>query len=637
MSFKEQNIKILSEREKVRDKIAVWFGSADNYYHPVREVILNSIDEIINNFENGIVDVILHDDNRTITIKDTGRGMPLHLKTDGIENWKLLFLTLFAGGKYDNNETGDTTGGTNGVGNTCVCYSSDYFEVISKTGGNEYKIVFENGGNIKLPLTKIGPTTEHGTSITFKLSDEVYTSTRFDEKEIENIVKHFSIASNKVRLIFKYKDYEKEYHYESIKEYFEEVSTNLTCKPIEMPLKSYNYEEETNKMEFILATSSEPLQETYLNMNFLPQGGTINEGIMKGVRKILIAYAKENKKVDKALASISLKDVQESLIFVCNFFSTKVSYSNQTKFATEKKLYEKIAMEYVCEAIEIMKIEQPKEFERMIEHILTIQNFNNKNDKAKKQIKKKLSEKISINNRIDGLVDCKKHGPGSELFIAEGQSALGSIILARDAETQAAIAIRGKILNCLKAPLDTIFKNKIVLDLIKAIGCGIEADKKNKDLETFNKSNLRYERIVLAADADADGENIVCLLLTMFYRLTPTLIKDGHIYIAHTPLYEIKYGKDEMAYIFNEAEKEEVLERFKNTKYVISRCKGLGEIEAEVMNETAMNPETRHITKVTVEEVEKMIKAFEIWMDNDVSQRKEIIETRLDKYVGGID
>lgn len=635
MSFKEQHIKILSEREKVRDKIAVWFGSADNFYHPVREVILNSIDEIINNFDTGTIEIILHDDNRTITIKDTGRGMPLHLKTDGVENWKLLFLTLFAGGKYDNNETGETTGGTNGVGNTCVCYSSDYFEVVSKTGGYEYKIIFENGGEITTPLTKVGTSCEHGTSITFKLSNEVYTSTEFDEKEIDEIVKHFAISSNKVTLKYKYKDIYKEYHYENIQEYFEEIAVGLTCKPIIMPIKTFEYENETNKIEFILATSSEPLQETYLNMNYLPQGGTINEGVIKGLRKMLIAYAKENKKIDKSLANITYKDIQESLFFVCNFFSTKVSYSNQTKFATEKKLYEKIAMEYMCEAIEIMKIEQSKEFNKMVEHILTIQNFNSKNDKAKKQIKKKLNEKISINNRIEGLIDCKQHNQQAELFIAEGQSALGSIVLSRDPDFQAAIAVRGKVLNCLKSDVATIFKSPIITDLIKAIGCGIESDKKNKDLDMFNKDNLRYGKIILATDQDPDGFQIQCLLLTMIYTLMPKLIYDEHVYIAQTPLYEVELKNGSHIYWFSEEEKEKKINTVEIKK--IARAKGLGELTPEVMSETAMNPETRQLIKVTVDDAKSMLNAFEIWMDSNVEQRKEIIEKKLDMYVKNAD
>lgn len=636
MNFKEQKIRSLSEREKVRDKIAIFFGSADNYNHPVKEVIANSIDEIINNFEKGNVEVFLHNDNKTITIKDTGRGMPLiEFDETGKPYWELLFLTLFAGGKYSNDETGDTTTGTNGVGNTCVCYSSDYFKCVSYYKGNEYLIEFENGGDIKTPLTKVGKTEKHGTEITFKLSDEVYTNTIFNENEIEDIVKHFAIASNKVTLKFVYKDINKEFHYENIKEYFDEIAVGLTCKPIVMPLKNYDYDNEANKLEFILATSSEPLQETYLNMNFLPQGGTINEGIVKGIRKMLIAYTKENKKIDKALANITYKDIHESLIFVCNFFSTKVSYSNQTKFATEKKLYEKIAMEYVCEAIEIMKIEQPKEFEKMVDHIITIQNFNNKNDKAKKQIKKKLSEKISINNRIEGLIDSKKHGLDSELFIAEGQSALGSIVLSRNPDFQAAIAVRGKVLNCLKSDIATVFKSPIITDLIKAIGCGIEADKKNKDLDMFNKNNLRYGKIILATDQDPDGFQIQCLLLTMIYKLMPTLIYDGHVYIAQTPLYEVELKNGEHIYWFSEEERDSKINTVEIKK--IARAKGLGELTPEVMSETAMNPETRQLIKVNVEQAKAMVKAFEIWMDTNVNQRKEIIETKLNKYVKNID
>ena len=629
----KDTIRSLTEREQARDKVSVWFGSRDNFIHPFKEVIANSIDEISNNFENGYIKIELSEDLKTMTIHDTGRGIPIEGETQGTPNYKLLLLKLFAGTNYDNNEYGKITTGTNGVGLTVTNYCSTYFAVTSYRPEGIYEIKFENGGNISKELTKISDNTDckHGTSITFTLDDEVFTNVKYDLNEVLEIVKNLSGVSPSIEFEVIHKGKTYEFKYDSFKSYFEEIMENRTCKTAIGHSKTYESDEK-NIIQCMIATSSSPMQRAFLNITYLTEGGSINRGMIYGMRDYVNQYIKDKKLIDKKLGEVSHTDIDESVSFAVNMLSTKVEFANQTKLSTNKALYMKIAKDYVQEVLEVFKVEQPKEFEKFINHILEVQKHNGKAQAAKKALKKKLSEKVdNITNRIEGLIDCKKHGENCELFIAEGKSALGSIIAARNPQNQAGIAIRGKLLNCLKTDYDTMFKNNEVVDIIKSLGCGIETDKRNKDLGCFDKKSLRYERVIIATDADPDGYQIACLLLTMFYRLTPTLIRDGHIYIALTPLFEVKDLKNKkFYYAFSEEEKNEIISKL--DKYEVNRNKGLGEVDADVMARTGVNPETRNILKVTYEDATQMVQAFEDWMGNNVANRKSYIENDLNKY-----
>lgn len=647
MSNKD-TIKSLDERQKARSKVSVWFGSKDNYYHPLKEALANACDEITNNFEKGIIKVGLSDDCKEIYVRDSGRGIPLKGKTDGKSNYELLLLTLFAGTNYDNNLNGKITTGCNGVGLTVTNYCSKIFEIEShRQKEDSCKITFTNGALENTGLVKI-PNEENGTKVKFILDNNVFTNNVYDPNEIEDILKRTSGVVNNVKIIFEHKNEIKEFKHDNLRDYFETITNNNTCKLTESAKISYTNMvttdegvevEETDYVELLMATSSEPTQESYLNITYLSEGGTINEGIINGARLFVNKHCKEAKLLDKKLGNITNEDIASSVSFLCNFLSTNVEFENQTKKSTTKKLYRQIAQTHTQSTLEIFKTEQPKDFERFVKHILQVQKFNSKAKASKEALKKKLNEKVdNLDNRINGLVDCKHHGAESELFICEGKSALGSVVLARDPEVQAAIAIRGKILNCLKADLTDILKNEIVLDLIKAMGCGIKADKKHKDLDSFDITKLRYGKIILAADADADGQNIVCLLLTMIYVVAPDLIEEGYVWIANTPLYEIVVGNDEdLLYIFTESEKEEKLKTLEGKKYKIARCKGLGELQAETMALTAMDPETRNLTKIDFNNAKAMIESFEVFMGTDVKDRKEYIENNLNKYLNNID
>jgi DNA gyrase subunit B len=626
-------IRGLNARQQAREKLPVWFGSRDNFYHAVREVLMNGTDEIIGNFDSGEVTAHLHDDCKRMTIIDTGRGLPI----GEADNLELLLLTMFAGGKYDTQE-GATFTGTNGCGLTVTNYTSMYFKAEAYYGGQHYLVEFEDGGTLKTPLTATPCSPDlHGTAITFELDHRMYSNTVFNPETVEEIVKRVAVGSNKVTATFMHKDRQVSYHYDNLKEYYDEQAIELTCEPTVGASKMFDDEGEQTTIELVLATSSEPFQETYLNLTHLKENGAVYDGITNGAKLFLSKYCRDNKLFPKGTTSFNINDIEASLSFVVSVLSNNVEFQSQTKFSTQKELYKLVARKYVAEVLELFSIEKPKQFKKMLDHLLLVQKHNEKSSKAHKQLKKKLNEKVGgIGQKVASLVDSKKNGPEAELYVAEGNSALGSIVLSRDAIFQAAYALRGKILNCLKADYDTILKNQVILDLIKSMGCGIQADKKNKELESFDISNLRYGKIIIATDADADGEQIACLIITMIYRLMRPLLDEGMVYIAQTPLYEVKLDDDSMLYIFNEAEKEAKLATIKG-KYTIARMKGLGEMSAETMYETAMNPETRNLIQVTAESAKKMIAALETWMGTAVDGRKEIIGNELYKYVENLD
>ena len=622
--LKEQEIKILSERQKCRDKVSIWFESKENFYHPVLESIVNAIDEITNNFKSGKINVTLHDDCETITIEDTGRGIPIEQYTDGKSNVELLFLTLFAGGKYDQDTA---TGGLNGVGNTVTCYTSDYMSVTShRTDGFTYVVEFKDGGEILTPLTKKGKTKNTGTIITFKLSKEVYSQTTFEPMEIQNIVERFSACCNNIVFTFKHKDVENKYHYKTIKDYYETVDQNCACNSI---VNEVNYKDDNEfvDLKLVLGVSSEPKQMSFLNNIYLKDGGSINEGIINGVKLYVNKYLKNTtarNKHKKVCSSVTTEDIKNSISFVCSVLSDKVEYRSQAKFATEKKLYKTVAQQCATKMMEELE-KKTTNFDKFMSHICMVAKFNQKAEIDKKKLKKQLNNNINnIDNRIGNLVDCKTHGKDAQLFIAEGQSAMGSIVLARDSSYQACYPIRGKILNCLKATWKQMFENEIITDFIKALGCGTEYTK------DFNIDNLRYGNIIIATDQDYDGFQIQILVLTAIYKLMPKLIENGHVRILQTPLFEIFDNKTKQTlYAKTEQEKDEICKNL--LSYKLSRNKGLGEVEPEVMNlfiKDNINCPIVHC--LSIKDCEQM---FELWCGKEVDGRRQIIETQLNNYI----
>lgn len=569
-----EKVEELSVKQQCRDKLSVFFGSRDNFRHGLQELISNSKDEINDNFDNGIIEIELMEDMETILIKDTGRGMPIYRATNGKPNYKLFFETLFAGTNFDNNKKNVKKTGTNGCGTCVLNHTSKLFKVQVARDGGEYELIYTDGGDLK-SYERLGDSDEHYTKVTFKLDNEVYPCIKYNIKELQELCEKNSVTSYKTTIVLKHLNEEFTYHYNDLEEYFDKITNKKTCKNICGISKQFDYNNEFNNIELVMSTSSDVIQESYLNTTYLCNKGSINDGIINGTKLFINRYCKDNKLLDKKLGNLSNDDISDSISFLVSIESSNVEYENQTKMSTSKNLYKQIAQEYVMEVLEIFQLENSSEFEKFVKHILQVQKFNGKTKESKNKFKKKLSEKVdTLASRIEGFYDSKIHGEDAELFICEGKSALGSVVSARDSKTQGAIAIRGKILNCLKAKYEDIFKNEIIIDLVKALGCGIKADKKNKDLDNFNINNLRFGKVILTADADADGQNIICLLLTMIYILMPDLFYQNKIYIANTPLYEISLENDEMLYIYNEAEKEKKLKGIEGRKYKIARVKG---------------------------------------------------------------
>lgn len=624
-------LRSLTERQKARDKVSVFFGSKDNFYHPFIEIVLNSVDEISNNFENGNIKVKLHEDNETISVLDSGRGLPLLGKTDGVENYQLLLLKLFAGTNYDNNEIGKVATGTNGVGLTVTNYCSTFLEAKSIRDGKCAKVTFVDGGKMQ-DMKVVECNYPSCTEITFKLDKEVFQTLKYNAEEMKDVLKRISGVNEKVAIDFIHNGQTHSFHYDTMEEYFYDVATNRTSAPAIGRLKEYKEQNETNRIELIIATAVEPLQQSFLNSTFLKEGGKIDDGVLEGTRDVVNKYCETKKLFPNKNKKITTGDVQDSITYVCKFLSTNVEFANQTKFSTRKDLYRKLAKKYTKETLEAYMAEQPKEFEKFVKHILDVHKFNEKSSASRKALQKKLSEKVTDFTRVEGLVDCKTHGENAELFICEGKSALGSVVLARDPKFQAAMAIRGKIMNCLKASLNEILNSPIITDLIKVLGCGIETNKKNSELGQFDMSKLRYGKIMITADADVDGAHIVCLILTMLYKLMPKIIEEGLVYVVNTPLFEIQDNKTkEYFYAFSEQEKEEILAKIPN-KVTINRNKGLGEVNPNTMA-MCINSEKRNLTRITPDTAERMSKIFEVWMSKEVNQRKDIINNTLDQYV----
>lgn len=627
--MKKDTIKSLDTRQQCRMKLPVWYGSNDNYLHGLRECLANSTDEINENFDKGSIIVTLHKDNKKVSIFDTGRGMPIMSKTGDKYNYELLFETLFAGTNYDNNENGKITTGTNGVGLCVLNHTSTLFEVISCNNGVQSKITYTNGGKLE-SKSKEKVKRDSFTLITFTLDPEVYTNTEYTIDEIKEIVKRVAAVNHKITYKVTYGEEETIYKYNSILDYFKREEVENSTDILGMEEVKYEDMGETNFVRISLAGSpNSEFQETYLNGTYLPEKGTIHDGIINGSKLFFNKYIKDNNLYNKNEKAINNKDIEASLNFICYFRSTKVSFSNQTKFSTTKKLYKDIAQKYIQTTLEILMAEQPMEIATLANQILVNKRATEKANQSLEKLKKKLQGEVNnITNKIKAFTDCKNK-KGGQLFIAEGNSAAGSIVLARDSEWQAVFALRGKLLNVLKADINKIFDNEEIKNLVSILGCGVEL--KNKNASLFDKSKLRFNDIIISTDADPDGLHIQVLVLVALYIIAPTLIKDGHVYILDTPLFEIRdLNTDTMHYAYTEQQKEEIISSL--SKYRISRNKGLGEVDADTMSVCI---DMKHGTKrqVTWTEAKKIAENFEIFMGNDLEARREYIKQNLHRYI----
>ena len=648
--YGNESISSLKGADRVRLRPGVIFGSdgIEGCKHSFFEILSNSIDEAREGFGD-VIEITRYKDN-SITVKDYGRGIPLEFnEKEQRYNWELIFCELYAGGKYKNN-TGDNyeySLGLNGLGACATQYSSEYMDVLVTRDGFLYELHFKKGENVgglkKTPTdSKIT-----GTTITWRPDLEVFTDIDISLEYLQDVIKKQAVVNS--GLVFKLYDCETdqnfEYCYENgIVDYVKEKALDKAITGVQFFKTETRGRDRKDKPEYKLKmeiafcfSNQVNSVEYYHNSSYLEHGGAPDKAIKAAFVYEIDKFLKENGKYNKDEAKITYNDVYDSLILVTNSFSTETSYENQTKKSITNKFIQEAMTEFVKEQLEIYFIENKLESERILEQILINKRSRESAEKTRVNIKKKLSGNIDIANRVKKFVNCRSRDLSKrELYIVEGDSALGSCKLGRDAEFQAIMAVRGKILNCLKADIDTIFKSDIIVDLLRVLGCGVEIkSKNNKEFNNFDMNNLKWSKVIICTDADVDGFQIRTLILAMFYKIMPTLLQQGKVYIAESPLFEIT-SKSKTYFAYTEYEKNMILSKL-NGKYTLQRSKGLGENEPEMMWETTMNPETRRLIKVLPDDVSNTEYYFDLLLGENLTGRKAFIEENGYKYLDDID
>ena len=642
--YNNDSIVALKEEQRVRQKPAVIFGSdgVDGCEHAVFEIVSNSVDEAREGYGDKIIVTRFAD--KSVEVQDFGRGLPVdYNNTEKRYNWELVFCELYASGKYDNSSGGsyEFSLGTNGLGLCATQYASEYMEAEIHTGGFKYTLNFKkgkpDGEMVKEPYSK----RDTGTRIKWRPDLEVFTDIDIPLEYFQDMLRHQSVVNAGVRFILKdqvgkgFETYE--YYYEKgIEDYIAERVGNDALTGIQ----SWKNESECRDREDlgtyrlvtnVVVTFSNKVQfkEFYHNSSYLANGGSPEKATRAAFLSQIDSYLKQNNKYQKSDSKISFQDIEDCLAIVISSFSTQTSYENQTKKAINNKGIQDSMTAFLKHQLEIYFIENPLEAEKIGNQVLINMRSRVKAEKTRQGIKESLIQNVSnLTNRIQKFVDCRsKDTSVRELFIVEGDSALGACKQSRNSEFQAIMPVRGKILNCLKCEYDRIFKSDIITDLIKVIGCGVEVKSKpksGKDLVSFNLDMLRWNKIIICTDADVDGFHIRTMILAMIYRLMPTLINEGKVFIAVSPLYEITCG-DETWFAYTEKEKADVVSRLGGKKFSIQRSKGLGENDPEMMSLTTMNPSTRRLIKIEPSMAEEMAQKFDLLLGDDLAGRKDYI------------
>ncbi len=650
-NYGNESITSLKGADRVRLRPAVIFGSdgLEGCQHSFFEILSNSIDEAREG-HGKLIRVIRHKDF-SITIEDQGRGIPVDYNTkEERYNWELVFCELYAGGKYANNtgENYEFALGLNGLGSCATQYSSEFMDVTVYRDGYKYELHFEHGNNIDgLKKTKFNY--EHtGTVQTWKPDREVFTEIKIPVEYFRDILKRQAVVN--AGLVFELTDEEtgstETFLYENgIVDYVNELNSE---KGITAPRffegSAHGRDREDKpeykvKMQIAFCFNNEMnTLEYYHNSSWLEYGGAPDKAVRTAFINELDKYLKNNNKYNKNENKITFNDIEDSLILITNTFSTMTSYENQTKKAINNKFIQEAITDFLRQQLEIYLIENKEEAEKITGQVLINKRSRESAEKARIDVKKKLGSAMDISSRVKKFVDCRsKDISKREIYIVEGDSALGSVKMGRDSDFQAIMPVRGKILNCLKAEYDSIFKSDIIVDLIKVLGCGIEIrTKHNKDLSSFDYENLRWDKIIICTDADVDGYQIRTLILAMLYRLVPTLIERGRVYIAESPLFEIS-AKDKTYFAYTEPEKAEIMDKIKGQKVTIQRSKGLGENDPEMMWTTTMNPETRRLIKVMPDDIEQTQKFFDLLLGDNLQGRKDFIAEHGHEYMELID
>ena len=651
--YGNESIKSLKGADRVRKSPAVIFGSdgLEGCEHSVFEIMSNSIDEAREGYGNKICVTRFLDGS--VEVQDFGRGIPVdYNKNEDKYNWELLFCEMYAGGKYDNGgDNYEFSLGLNGLGLCATQYASEYMEAEIHTDGYKYTLHFEKGENIGGLKKEKYDKKDTGTRIKWKPDLDVFTDINIPIEYFQETIKRQAIVNDGVKFILKnqtsaskFETFEYCYN-DGIMDYVKEIAGDTaftTPQYWECERKGKDREdlpEYKLKIKSAICFSlKNQLKEYYHNSSFLEHGGAPEKAFRSAFINQINAYLKANNKYSKNDGQINIQDVEDCIIFVVSSFSTQTSYENQTKKAITNKFIQEAMTDFFRKQLEVYFIENKMDADKISNQVLINMRARIKAENTRKTLKTSLQSKMDMTNRIQKFVDCRsKDVDEREVFIVEGDSALGACKQARDASFQAIMPVRGKILNCLKSDYDKIFKSEIITDLIKVLGCGVEVKSKAaKDLSLFDINNLRWSKILICTDADVDGFHIRTLILTMIYRLMPKIIEAGKVYIAESPLYEVTC-KNQTYFAYNEKEMDEIKEEIGDQKYTVQRSKGLGENEAEMMALTTMNPKTRRLIKVTPDDAQKTSEMFDLLLGDNLEGRKEYISDYGHLYLDAAD
>ena len=659
-TYDNESISSLKGADRVRKRPGVIFGSdgLEGCEHAVFEILSNAIDEARGG--HGKLITVTRFTDRSIQVEDQGRGCPVDWnEKERRYNWELVFCELYAGGKYDNenSENYEFSLGLNGLGSCATQYASRYMDVTVWRDGKEYRLHFERGEIVgKLEVSEqTGNKKRTGTTIRWLPDLDVFTDIDIPVDYYRDVMRRQAVVNAGVTFRLKNetaagKFETEEFVYEhGIEDYIRELAgLDALTEPVYWEAERRGRDradkpEYKVKLSVALCFSNKTaLCEYYHNSSFLEHGGSPEKATRSAMVSAIDKYLRDNNKYVKGEAKITFPDVQDCLILVSSSFSTQTSYENQTKKAITNKFIQEAMTEFLRSRLEIYFIENRDAAEKIAAQVLINKRSRETAERTRINQKKKLTEKIDIANRVQKFVDCRtKDVERREIYIVEGDSALGACKQSRDAEFQGLMPVRGKILNCLKADYPRIFKSDVITDLMKVLGCGVEVSGKAvKDLNQFDLSNLRWSKVVICTDGDVDGFQIRTLILTMLYRLCPTLIREGYVYIAETPLFEItckEKSGEKTWFAYSEKEKADILKKLEGKKVNVQRSKGLGENDPEMMWMTTMSPETRRLIRVLPEDAEETARVFDLLLGDNLSGRKDYIAENGYKYLDMID
>ncbi len=647
--YSNDDILMLEGADRVRKRPAVIFGSNGlaGCEHSIFEILSNSIDEAREGHGDRIV--VTRFSDGAVEVQDFGRGIPVgYNKKYDKENWEIIFCEMYGGGKYNTNSSGsyEYSLGLNGLGLCATQYASEYMDAEIKKDGERHTLHFEKGNNIGGLKSEPYSKKDTGTRIKWKPDTEVFTDIDVSLEYFQQVMQRQAIVNPKVR--FELKNQIKggfetfTYYYENgISDYVKEIAGEDAISSVQFWQADRQGKDREDLPEYkvklnvaLTFSNKKQLIEYYHNSSFLEFGGSPDKAVTNALVAQIDSYLKQTGKYSKSDSKIKFQDISDCLILVSSSFSTETSYLNQTKKAITNKFIQEAMTEFLRHQMEVYFIENKLEADKIADQVLINMRSRVKAEAARINIKKTLASSNDMANRVQKFVDCRsKDIDKRELFIVEGDSALGACKQARDSEFQAIIPVRGKILNCLKSEYDKIFKSEIITDLLKVLGCGVEVHSKAmKNMSTFSLDNLRWSKIIICTDADVDGYQIRTLILTMIYRLVPTLIKEGKVFIAESPLYEITCG-NETWFAYTEKEKSDAIEEIGNRKYTIQRSKGLGENDADMMNLTTMNPNTRRLIKIDPTDAALTAEKFDLLLGDNLSGRKDYIANYGHLYI----